>query len=156
MAVLFDGRLMADYFQIFLADAVGDPLTPEQVTDQHVRDRLLLAPGVLVLMTARNMTVPLRVELHRSEPGPFIEAADHVVMGGLRSPGRIGIAGLTDYWPDAARAAVPPGDLNAMVVSRGLGTLSENGLEGQDRYEVHLWPGRAGGVRVLKQWAGPA
>lgn len=107
-------------------------------------------------MTARNMPVPLRVELHRSEPGRFIEAADHVVTDGLSSSGRIGIAGLTDYWPDAARASVPPGDLRAMVVSRGLGTLSANHLDGQDLYEVHLWPERVEGVRVLKQWASPA
>ena len=156
MTILFDGKLMADYHQIFLADAANDPSTPEEVTDRHIRDRLLLAPGVLVLMTARNMVVPLRVELHGAEPGRFIEAADHVVVGGLASSGRIGIAGLTDYWPDAARAAVPPGDLCAMVVSRGLGSLSEDGLDGADRYEVHLWPGRSEGVRVLKQWQGPA
>ena len=156
MTILFDGRLMADYHQMFLADAVGDPLTPEEITEQHIRERLLMAPGVLVLMTARNMTVPLRVELHGARPGPSIEAADHVVTGGIRSSGRIGIAGLTDYWPDAARVAVPPGDLHAMFVSRGLGTLSQDGPDGQDRYEVHLWPGPAEGVRVLKQWGGPA
>lgn len=156
MTILFDGNLFADYFQIYLADAASEPTTPEEITDQHVRERLLLGRGVLVLMTARNMTVPLRVELHQSEPGPFIEAADHVVTGGLSTSGRIGIAGLTDSWPDAARAAVPSGDLRALFVSRGLGTLSENGLDGQDRYEVHLWPGRADGVRVLKQWAGAA
>lgn len=152
MTILFDGKLMADYFQIVLADVAYDPRTPERITDRDVRDRLLLAPGILVLMTARNMPVPLRVELHRSEPGPFIEAADHIVMGGLGTSGQIGIAGLTDDWSGAARASVPPGDLRAMVVSRGLGTLSEDGLDGQDRYEVHLWPGRIEDVRVLKQW----
>lgn len=156
MAIIFDGRLMAEYFQIFLADAVNTPWTAEQITDQHVRDRLFLAPRVLTLMTARNMRVPLRVELHGSEPGPFIEDADHVVTGGFASSGSIGIAGLLDDWGLAARAVVPPGDLRAMVVSRGLGTLFNNDLDGHDRYEVHLWPGRFDGVRVLKQWPGPA
>jgi hypothetical protein len=65
----------------------------------------------------------------------------------------IAILGCTDYLPDAARFPVPPGELKAAIVFSGLGTVSEDGLDGDDRYTLHLWPGRADGVRVLKPWS---
>lgn len=81
-----------------------------------------------------------------------LDDVDHVVEGGFRSAGTVAIAGCTDYFPDAARFSVPAGDLKARVVFTCLGTLSEDGLDGEDRYVVHLWPGKAESVRVLKQW----
>lgn len=152
--VLFDGGIFADYHQFYLTDADGGGDLPTDYTEGEFRDRIASADGVLVVTTARNMTVPVRVELHDAAPDIDMAAADHVVLGSLRTEGELVIAGCTDYLPDAARAKVPPGNLRAMVVFTGLGTLSEDGLDGEDRYAVHLWPSEETGVTVLRQWDG--
>jgi hypothetical protein len=41
-----------------------------------------------------------------------------------------------------------------MVVLSGLSRLSKNGLEGDDHYAVHLWPGKAEEIVELRQWEG--
>jgi hypothetical protein len=152
--VLFDGGIFADYHQFYLTDADGSGDLPTDWTEDALSDRIACDDGVLLVTTARNMTVPVRVELHDAEPEIDTAAADHVVLGSLRTAGELVIAGCTDYLPDAARAEVPPGNLRAMVVFTGLGTLSEDGLEGEDRYAVHLWPSEDTGVAVLRQWDG--
>lgn len=153
MAVVFEGELFADYHQFYLEDDAGTPDIPADWTDEAVRHRILCADGVVSVSTARNMTVPVLVELH-DEPPQVPEEADHIVMANLRTAGRVVIAGCTDYLPDAARFSVPEGELRAMVVFTGLGTISEDGLEGGDRYIIHLWPGWGNGTIVLRQWEG--
>jgi inactivated superfamily I helicase len=133
MKTVFQGDVFADYHQFYLNDA-----------------------NVLVVFTARNFDVPVRVELHETEPSLRLDQADHVVVADLRSTGTIVIAGCTDYWPDAARFSVPPGQLRVAIVFTGLDTISRNGLEGDDRYTLHLWPGKAAGIQVLKQAMGAA
>ena len=153
MRVLFEGELLADYHQLYVADVLdGLDELPQDWNDEILARRVNLAPGVIVVSTARNMTVPFRVELHGSQPAIDFDAVDHAVECGIVTSGEIVIAGLTDYAPDAARASVPPGALRALVVSTGLGTLSEDGLDGEDAYIMHLWPGAGEQVVVRKQW----
>lgn len=154
MAVLFDGALFADYHQVYLADAKDEAITSTDWTSGGLTVRLVSNKRTLTFSTARNMAVPVRVELHERQPDIDIDKADHVVIGSFRSSGQIVIAGLNDDWPTAPRAAVPAGNLCAMVVSSELGTLSANHLEGQDRYDVHLWPCDRLGTTVLRQWVG--
>lgn len=61
------------------------------------------------------------------------------------------IAGCTDYFPDAMRIEVTPGTYRVRVCYGALDTLSANGLEGDDRYRLQLWPAPSSGVRILKQ-----
>lgn len=152
MTKLFEGTLFADYHQFYLADAASQTDYSGDITDETLLQRIVSREDVLAVFTVRNMDVPVEVELHASEPTLPLDEADHVVEAGLHSAGTIVIAGCTDYQPDAARFEVPPGDLKAAVVFTGLGTLSEDGLEGEDRYTVHLWPGKTDAIRVLKQW----
>lgn len=152
MTVLFDGSLFADYHQFYLADPAQQGDLPTGWTDATLTARLLVGKRSITVSTARNMTVPVRVELHERAPLVDENKADHVVTASFWTSGEIAIAGMTDFGPTAFRAKVPPGNLCAMVVSTGLGTLSWNGLEGDDRYVVHLWPCKANGVTVLRQW----
>lgn len=152
MTTVFEGTLFADYHQFYLTDTGGGTDYSPEVTDEGIARRIVCLDGVLVIFTERNMDVPVRVELYETEPALEFGDTDHVVEGGFRSAGTVAIAGCTDYLPDAARFPAPPGDLKAVVVFAGLDTLSEDGLEGEDRYTVHLWPGKAEGICVLKQW----
>jgi len=153
LSVIFDGSLFADYHQFYLADDIAQ-LPEMDYAAEDMRARIVTSEQGLVVFTVRNMDVQVRVELHGEEPRIDHEKADHVVMGSFRTSGRIVIAGLSDWVPDAARASVPPGTLRAMVIFTGLDTLSEDGLDGDDHYVVHLWPGESVGVTVLRQRQG--
>ncbi|MGL5446103.1 MAG: hypothetical protein ACRDBL_02200 [Rhabdaerophilum sp.] len=144
---------MADYFQFYIADATQFEI-PTVYTEETAKIRLQSDKGILVITTARNMTVPVRVELHSQKPEINLTKVDHAVEGSLQTSGRMVVAGLTDYLPRAAHFSVPAGNLCALVVSTGLGTLSADGLDGQDRYSVHLWPCASQGISVLRQWPG--
>jgi hypothetical protein len=153
MRSLFDGRLMADYHQFLLCDAVSWPDAPIYWPEPVLRARLNVAPGILVVSTARNMPVPVRVLLHVARPVLDVAGFDHVAEAPLHAPsGRIAILGLTDAREGAARAEVPAAPLRALVTFAGLGALSPDGLDGADRYDVHLFPGTEAGVAVTKQW----
>ena len=45
---------------------------------------------------------------------------------------------------------MPAGDYAARISHGGLNTLSEDGLDGDDRYRIQLWPGAVGPITVLK------
>jgi hypothetical protein len=152
LPIIFDGSLFAYYHQFYLADDIANLNLPTDYTNEALRARILMSEQGLVVFTVRNMDVRVRVELHGDEPRIEHEKADHVVMGSFRTSGRIVIAGLSDWVPTAARASVPPGTLRAMVISTGLDTLSEDGLDGNDYYVVHLWPDEGIGITVLRQW----
>jgi hypothetical protein len=135
-------ELFADYFQFYLQDddiRLGD--LSDAWTEEAVNRMLAVAPGVVGIGTARNMTVSVALEVLVAEPAADFDTWEHVVEGGLQvSSGRLVVAGCTDYFPDAARIPAPAGTYRVRVSFRGLTTLSEDGLDGDDRYRVQLWP----------------
>ena len=154
MPTIFEGVLFADYHQVYLCDA-SHPHLPEEWTEDNLRRRINLTDYALVISTARNTEVPVKVELHTSRPSPDLAGVDHAIEAPLRVPsGKLIVAGLSDYSKTATQVAVPAGDLRALVLSGGLGSLSADGLDGDDHYLVHLWPEKASGVVVLRQWQG--
>ncbi|WP_338665817.1 hypothetical protein VQH23_11685 [Pararoseomonas sp. SCSIO 73927] len=151
--VLYQGSLLADYFQVYLRDE-AHPDLPDDYTDEAIAHRLLAGPHAVILHTARNMTVPIRVEWHGGRPTVDHDAYQHIVEARFDCPsGQLVLAGLTDYGPSAPRFPVRAGPLGVRAGFSGLDTLSADGLEGSDRYVVQLWPGpEPDGVRVLKSW----
>lgn len=153
--ILYQGNLFADYFQIYLHDETHPDL-PDDYTDEAINRRLMAGPHAVILHTARNMTVPIRVEWHDQRPIPDLDAYQHVVEARFDCPsGQLVLAGLMDDESKAPRLSVKAGPLGVRASLSGLDTLSENGLEGRDRYVMQLWPGpEPEGVRVLKAWPG--
>ncbi|MCH4811854.1 hypothetical protein [Vreelandella neptunia] len=84
---------------------------------------LAMAEGVVGVGTARNMLVPVAVEVLETAPPALLERFDHVVEGSLEvSNGTLVIAGCTDYLPDAARLPIAKGGYAVSVCASGLGT----------------------------------
>lgn len=152
--VLYQGEVLADYFQIYLRDE-GHPELPDDYTDEILARRLMANRHAVVMHTVRNMTVPVQVIGYDQRPAPDLARYQHVVEAGISCPsGQLVLAGLTDYAPSAARLAVPPGPLGIRVNMSGLDTLSDDGLDGDDRYFIQLWQGaEPEGVRVLQAWS---
>jgi hypothetical protein len=79
-------------------------------------------------------------------------AHDHIVEGSLSVAGKnLVIAGCTDYFPEATRIQIEPGDYRVRACLSGLDSLSEDGLDGADRYHLQLWPAPLADVVVVKQ-----
>ncbi|MDA8519559.1 hypothetical protein [Acidovorax sp. NCPPB 4044] len=146
--------LLADYHQFYLQDEAAEGDLSSAWSDDAVHRMLAVAPGVVGFGTARNLRVPVTLELLDAEPQTDLDRFDHVVEASLVvKTGPLVVAGCTDYFPEAARFAVAPGTYWVRLSAAGLGSLSEDGLEGEDRYLVQVWPGLAGELVVLKQYS---
>ncbi|HEX3506070.1 MAG TPA: hypothetical protein VHU22_22025 [Xanthobacteraceae bacterium] len=150
----FDLSLFADYFQFYIQDEAATGDLSEAWNEEAVSRLLAIAPGTIGVGTVRNMDVPVRVEIHEHEPNNDPSEWNQIVEASLDvASGRIVVAGCTDYFPDAMRIAITPGTYRARVSYGALGTLSEDGLSGNDHYRVQLWLAPSIAVRILKQWS---
>jgi hypothetical protein len=153
----FEYQLFADYYQFYLQDESVSGDLSNSWTEEAVNRLLAVAPGTLGVGTVRNMTVPVVVEVSDREPDEDTTGWDQVNECTLEVPsGRIVVAGCTDYFPDAARIDVSPGTYKARLYYGNLSALGEDGLKGDDRYQVVLWPGSPGPLRVIKQRSLPS
>jgi hypothetical protein len=145
--------MFADYFQLYLRDEAHSEL-PDDYTDESLARRLMAGPNGIIVHTARNMTVPVRVEWHDQRPASDLDTFQHVVEAGFSCPtGQLVLAGMTDDETTSPRLAAKAGPLGARVSLSGLDTLSEDGLDGEDQYLVQLWPeSEPSAIRVLKAW----
>lgn len=149
-----DLNLFADYFQFYLQDESADSDLSDAWDSVAVQRMFAVATGVVGIGTARNMDVPVRLEFLDAEPVPDFANFDHVVEGSLHlKGGSLVVAGCTDYFPDAARFDLGPGTYRVRLSASGLSTLSEDGLDGRDRYRVQLWQASYVEPTVLKQRA---
>jgi hypothetical protein len=147
-------NLFADYHQLYLQDEQADTDTPEDWGEQLTTQMIAVDQVIVGIGTARNMTVPVRVDLLATRPDDDFDGWDQVAEASLEVPsGQVVIAGCTDYFPEAKRLPVPPGSYRVRVYYGGLNTLSEDGLDGEDHYQVVLWPEKYRSPEVLKKWS---
>lgn len=148
----FAYELFADYFQFYLQDEKADGNLGDSWGEEAVARLLAIAPGTIGIGTVRNMDVPVILEIHDAEPESDFDLWDQVTECSLDVPsGRIVIAGCMDYFPDAARIEVEPAMYRARVSYGSLDALSEDGLDGDDKYRVQLWKGSPTEPLILKR-----
>ncbi len=146
--------LFADYFQFYLQDEGVKGDLSETWTPEAVERLLAVAPGTIGVGTARNMDVPVVVEVAAEAPDDDANAWDQVNECNLEvSSGRLVIAGCTDYFPEAARIELPPGPYRARIYYGSLAAISADGLDGDDHYKIVLWRSAAAPLRVIRQRA---
>jgi hypothetical protein len=159
MVKRFEYEIFADYFQFYLQDEtaagdLSDSWTPEAV------DRLLaIAAGVVGVGTARNMPVPVVVEVNKSTPDDSdLSEWDQVNECSLEvSSGKLVIAGCTDYLPDATRIDLNPCSYRIRIHYGKVNSVTDpNAPEGDDNYKIVMWPAPLGPVTIIKQRERPA
>ena len=132
-------RIFADYFQIFVCDPAFTSSEVALWNEQTVRDRLAAHSHTLSFMTGRNMSVPVDCFRHPGEPDltARVVIADHAVIAGfICETGRIEVSGCTGH--DPFDFSIQPGPVGVSFLSFNLASI--DGLEGDDRYELHVWP----------------
>jgi hypothetical protein len=143
--------VFADYFQFYVCDAAFQT-DPGLLWDEAATARMLaLGPDLIAVGTARNMTVPVDVEILNAPPALDVDDWDQVIDCGVSLPsGNLIVFGCTENSDDAERLGIDPGDYAARISYANLGALSDDGLEGDDRYRVQLWPAATPAIAVLK------
>lgn len=147
-------EVFADYYQFYVQDGQLNPPAPEDWTDADIAHRVKAAPNVVVICPVRNMTVAVEVELHTSEPHFDASEVDHVVACSLAVPtGHLQVHECTGG--PVLNWQIDPGHYQLLALFYRLGTVSADGLDGDDRYRVLLWPGAERSLRVVQEWSGP-
>ncbi|HEV2691624.1 MAG TPA: hypothetical protein VG347_01880 [Verrucomicrobiae bacterium] len=144
--------IFADYHQFYVLDPKkSGQHAPEDWSNQDVTNRAKIARGVVVICPIRDMAVPVEVSIWDSEPQVIFGAWQHVIEAPLATEGSIEIHECTGG--SLACFSVDPGDYTVRGLYRGLDTLSEDGLEGKDFYEIQIWRSPCPDLRVVKQWS---
>ena len=151
--------LFADHFQFYLQDddrtagVDGDAWTPEAMTARVANGDRFVAIGA-----ARNLEVPVTVEL--ADRSPEIDAgASHIAEADLVAfTGRVVVAGCTDEFERAARIPVEVGRYRVRVTYR-LKSTDDDGFGDYYDYIVELWPTTVSSPRRVvvqgpERWAG--
>ena len=135
-----DLEIFADYFQFYVQDADTNEDFAEGWTDQAVAAMFVPKASALAIGTARNMNVPVRLEIHQSPPDdPGGWDRQHTAPL-LVNSGRLQVIGCSDYGPHAFVTPIQSGCHVVRVSYFSLETLSEDGLDGDDRYLIQIWP----------------
>ena len=134
-------EIFADYNQIYLHDESVEADFADKWDDDALKNMAVVIDGAIGFATARNMTVPLEIFFCESEQPLDLDAWEHAVSCGVElGSGSLVVRGPSDYLADAKRINVKRGYYAAHLLFKGLNTLSEDDLEGDDYYRVVLWP----------------
>jgi hypothetical protein len=150
-------KIFADYYQIYLCDPAHTEDWASLWTDQTVDDRIVALAHTVVFGTGRNMVLPVTVSAHDTRPNldQLVAKADHAVTGDITcASGQLNLAGCTDY-VHAFAITMAKGPVGVAFLSFDLGTIDPvGGLDGTDRYELHVWPEAtlAPSPQVLRRW----
>ena len=144
--------IWAEYHQIFVRDEEAEEDIPDEWGKQLVEDMIAVAPGIVGIGTARNTRVPVQIGVFSTQPDDDFTEWDQVVEATIEVPsGQLILAGPSDYLPDAQRLPVTSGVYRIRVYYSGLDTLSDDGLKGNDRYQIFLWADEESPLKILKR-----
>lgn len=157
--------IFANYKQVWLEDsqaqegagedpgqraAAVDALVVQLLSEEAQARHVGAAPGVVCIITARNATVPVTIEIASYPPSLDLEGWDRVIEASIEVPsGCLVLHGPTDYFPNSPRITVKPGTYRVRVSFGGEQTVSMDELEGADYYSVTLWPASAEKPTIL-------
>lgn len=146
-------ELFADYFQFYIQDEQVEGDLSDQWTEEAIKLLLVTTNGTIGVGTIRNMNVPVTIKTFDKEPLLSSEKEfDHINECDLEiTSGKVVILGCSDYFPDAIRIQLTNGIHRARIYYGNLDKVSENGLDGEDFYEIHLWQtDQAQGLKTIK------
>ena len=146
-------ELFTDYFQFYIQDEEAPGDLGDDWTEEAVNRLLATTSGIVGVGTVRNMDAPVRVKLFGADP-PIDERDDVSQVNECDleiTSGKAVIAGCTDYYPDAQRIELANGIYRVRIYYSNLDTISADGLDGEDSYDLHLWlTNKKQPVKVLK------
>ena len=147
-------EIFADYFQIYLEDCQNDAWEDWEDIDwtkEAVETLIVVGKKTIAMGTARNMTVPVTIEICDEASSDDFDKWDMVNECSLEFPsGCMRIHGCTDTVDAHPYMSVAPGWYRVRIFYGDLESLSEDGLEGDDHYKIALWQAAYAPPQILK------
>ena len=145
-------EVFADYHQFYLWDQGMNPLAPEEYSRNDVDNRMKVGPHVVVIQPDRDLTVPVEIEIHDSEPPYEARQWDHIAEASLHLPtGQLEVHQCTGGV--VADFSVAKGWYRVRSFHGGLDSVYDANVEDADFYRVVLWPSAPAELLVVKQYA---
>ncbi len=149
-------HIFADYFQVLFEDETASIDLSDAWTQAALENMLAFDPASrhgFGIATARNMTVPVHIEIRDSAPtNTDFTAWDQVNECSIELPaGVLVVTGGSDYRPDAPRLSMSPDTYRVRIHYANLADISEDGLDGKDEYLLQFWPAPFTEAVILKQ-----
>jgi hypothetical protein len=120
-------------------------------TDEDTERRIKTGRNVVVVQPARNMDVPVDLEVVKSPPPDDLADWDHVAEASLDLPsGNLQLHECSGGVVDDI--ALEPGTYRVRAYFGRLSDLTADGLTGNDHYRIVLCPAPSQPIRVLKQY----
>lgn len=143
--------LFADYHQFLVRDLLSQAPGELEFHDGEIARFFSQGDSYLVVFTARNVDVPVVVRFLESESPCQLDEWDHVVDCSIELP--TGSFGLESFAGELVlRHALDAGWYRVRLMISGLSTLSDDGLDGEDRYVLEFWPEAESPVVESKLW----
>ena len=135
----------AGWHQVHLKDETSTDDLSNAWTPDAIARELAVGDRSIGIGTYRDTTVPFTVVVYDAEPEqPKVDEWDRVNDTRICvQSGKLVLWGCGEYWPNAPRISVEPGWYHVRVCYGGRDTLSDDGVDGDDHYEISLWPAGA-------------
>ena len=138
-------QLVADHNQWYLEDVNASPATaasPEFWTPAAMSAALASARDMAAFGTVRTGTVIVSVSVQGAAPEDDVRTWDQVVDAAIEtSSGQLVVAGCTEPRESAERINLAPGVYNLRAYYGNLDIDDPDADDGDDFYNVVLWPG---------------
>ena len=122
---------------IFLRLRIAELKRAAKWTDETIDAMFVRGDRYIAVGTMRNMDAPVLIRLDSGRS--FTGSVDKVATGILEVPsGVVEVSGSTDNGMSGGKVEVPPGTYRVDVQYFNLGSIAEDGLEGDDRYMITL------------------
>jgi hypothetical protein len=133
-------KVYADYYQFYVQDAASTCDT-SVIWDQpgSTEQGTVVGNGLIGVATKRYETVPVRIEMHRRDPGFSWAGVDRVSECGIVITTTLGVGMPISLKPLHRVDFVTPGTYHVRTLATGFDTVVSD-WEGADRYIVQLWP----------------
>ena len=135
-------EIFADYFQFHLYDEKLNPNFGDAWNQFSVDNLLALTNEGIGIGTVRNMDVPVNIKIFETEPKlkEDLNRVFQINEADLNiNSGNLVVIGCTEYFPKAKRIELEKGIYRVRIYYSDLDKLSEDGLDGEDKYEIEIW-----------------
>jgi uncharacterized protein YqjF (DUF2071 family) len=149
-------QLAADHYQWYLEDAnaaVETAAKPDFWDAAAMRDAMANARDMVSFGTVRWGNVVVSIGVREEAPQDDVASWDHVVDAAIEVPsGTLVVAGCTEPRENAERIQLAPGVYNLRAYYGNLDIDDTDSAEGDDFYNVTLWPGEWREREVIKRY----
>jgi hypothetical protein len=147
-------NLTVAYSQIYLEDYSCASRFHEGLwKDEELSSMLCVGGNFIVIGTVRSMEVPFYIEILEGKPQIDLNSWDHVNECSIEISSGLAISGDFDDEGEMLKINLQKRIYGIFVCYKGLGTISWDGIEGDDSYHAFIWPTDYSiSKQILKRW----